>query len=56
MKLRALATRSDVSLPYLSEIERGAKLPSLDVLARIAVALDTTVVAMLKGVPPYDKR
>jgi transcriptional regulator with XRE-family HTH domain len=53
LKLLVLAKRSGVSVPYLSDIERGAKLPSLDVLARIAKALDIKVVDVLKGVKPY---
>jgi transcriptional regulator with XRE-family HTH domain len=53
--LKVIANRADISLPYLSEVERGLKLPSLEVLARVASALDSDVVAVLRGLPPYDK-
>src|SRR3970040_1549762 len=35
-----LARASGVSYSYLSEVERGLKRPSTDVLARLAMALD----------------
>src|SRR3970040_893736 len=35
-----LARGSGVSYSYLSEVERGLKRPSTDVLARLAMALD----------------
>lgn len=52
--LKVVAKNADVSLPYLSEVERGRKLPALDVLARIATALDTTVPELLTGLHPYN--
>lgn len=54
LALKAIAKRADVSIAYLSEIERGRKLPAIDVLARIADALDTSVVELLRGLRPYD--
>jgi len=53
--LKVVARRADISLPYLSEIERGLKLPSLDVLARAARALGSDVVGVLQGLPGYDE-
>jgi len=53
-KLATAAQRSGVSLAYLSEVERGRKLPSMDVLARIAGAYGMSVVSLLKGVERYD--
>lgn len=55
-KLGKVARDSGVSLPYLSEIERGEKLPSLGVLDRVAAAFDLTVVEVLDGVAPWDTR
>ncbi len=52
--LADVAAESGVSLPYISEVERGTKLPTLEVLTRLADALDLTVVELLSGVPPYD--
>jgi transcriptional regulator with XRE-family HTH domain len=39
MSLRQLAELADVSNPYLSQIERGLRRPSAEVLAQIAKAL-----------------
>ncbi|MBM9465271.1 helix-turn-helix transcriptional regulator [Aeromicrobium sp. YIM 150415] len=39
MSLRQLAELADVSNPYLSQIERGLRKPSADVLQQIAKAL-----------------
>ena len=52
--LKVVAKRADISIPYLSEVERGRRLPSLDVLARITTALDTTIPELLTGLAPYD--
>jgi transcriptional regulator with XRE-family HTH domain len=39
MSLRQLSEQSDVSNPYLSQIERGLRRPSAEVLQQIAKAL-----------------
>lgn len=39
LSLRQLAAAADVSNPYLSQIERGLRKPSADILYRIAQAL-----------------
>lgn len=39
MSLRQLAEKSEVSNPYLSQIERGVRRPSAEVLQQIAKAL-----------------
>lgn len=39
VSLRQLAERADVSNPYLSQIERGLRKPSAEVLAQIAKGL-----------------
>jgi transcriptional regulator with XRE-family HTH domain len=48
-KLGDLAASSDLSVSYLSSIEKGSKVPSLPVLARIAHALETTLTEMLRA-------
>jgi transcriptional regulator with XRE-family HTH domain len=47
LTLRDLAARTDVSNPYLSQIERGLHQPSVRVLKAIAVALNLSVETML---------
>jgi transcriptional regulator with XRE-family HTH domain len=39
LSLRTLADRAGVSNPYLSQIERGLRRPSADILQRVAEAL-----------------
>lgn len=41
--LAEVSAEARISLPYLSEIERGLKEPSSEVLAAICVALDSSV-------------
>lgn len=44
-----VAHRAGMSVPYLSEIERGRSSPSLAMLVDLALALDTHPSEMLKG-------
>lgn len=46
-----LARRADISQSYVIEIESGKKNPSLEVLARIARALDVSLTEILTGAP-----
>lgn len=46
MSLRELAQRAGVSNPYLSQIERGLRKPSAEVLAQIAHALRVSTPVM----------
>jgi transcriptional regulator with XRE-family HTH domain len=39
LSLRTLASRAGISNPYLSQIERGLRRPSADILQRVAEAL-----------------
>ncbi len=55
LKLAVVANRSGVSLAYVSEVERGRKLPSLDVLSRLAGALEMSVSDVLQGVESYNR-
>lgn len=47
--LSDIAASTDLSVSYLSSIEKGIKVPSLPVLARIAHGLDTTLAEMLRA-------
>ena len=47
LSLRQLAERTDVSNPYLSQIERGLHEPSVRVLRAIAKALDLSAETLL---------
>ena len=47
-----LAQRADISQSYVIEIEGGKKNPSLEVLSRIARALDVSLSEILTGVQP----
>jgi len=52
-----LAEKSDISVIFLSNIERGAKYPKPDILARIAKALDVEVFELFKGdLVPSDSK
>lgn len=45
--LADVAAAARVSLPYLSEVERGRKEPSSEVLAAVCEALDLTLVELV---------
>jgi SOS-response transcriptional repressor LexA len=52
-----LAKRADISQSYVIEIESGKKNPSLEVLSRIARALDISLSEILSGTtPPLPNR
>ncbi len=44
-----LAEKARVHRTYISQLERGLKSPTVDVLARIASALGTTPASLLTG-------
>jgi transcriptional regulator with XRE-family HTH domain len=48
--LEAVAGRANVSMPYLSEVERGLKEPSSEVVAAIGAALETTLLDLVEAV------
>lgn len=50
-----LAEAADLSVPYISHVERGKKRISLDALLRISQALGVTVDQLLSGTQPQDK-
>lgn len=47
MSLRDLASRSDISNPYLSQVERGLHEPSVRVLRSIAKALNISAETLM---------
>src|SRR5256712_4969128 len=47
LSLEELAARAEVSRSMLSDIERGAKVPTVLVLDRIATGLDTSIARLL---------
>lgn len=47
LTLREVAQAARVSMPYLSEIERGRKEPSSEILAGVCAALGLTIVDLL---------
>ena len=50
LTLREVALTANISMPYLSEIERGRKEPSSEILAGICAALGLTLVDLLNEV------
>lgn len=62
--LRQVSNRASVALGYLSEVERGQKEASSEVIAAVAEALDTPVYAvmhelgdrlqLIEGIPGMD--
>ncbi|HEU0206287.1 MAG TPA: helix-turn-helix transcriptional regulator [Pseudolysinimonas sp.] len=48
--LREVSQAANISMPYLSEIERGRKEPSSEILAGICTALGLTLVDLLHEV------
>lgn len=61
--LRQVASKASVALGYLSEVERGQKEASSEILASVAEALDVPIssimrevgdrIAVLEGVQPF---
>jgi transcriptional regulator with XRE-family HTH domain len=58
MSLRRLSELADVSNPYLSQIERGLRKPSAEVLQQVAKALKISVETLYvrAGILPDDDR
>jgi transcriptional regulator with XRE-family HTH domain len=48
--LREVSHAANISMPYLSEIERGRKEPSSEILAGICTALGMSLVELLQEV------
>ena len=56
LTLRALAVRSGVSPSMISDIERGAKSPTISTLALLADALDASIADLLETARPTPRR
>lgn len=56
LTLRALAARSGVSPSTISDIERGAKSPTISTLALLADALDASIADLLESARPARRR
>lgn len=58
ISIRKLAELADVSNPYLSQIERGLRKPSADVLQQVANALRISVESLYvrAGILPAEER
>ncbi len=52
MTSSTLAQRADISQSYVIEIESGKKNPSLEVLSRIAEALEVSLIEIISGPAP----
>lgn len=53
--LKQLADATDLSLPYLSDVERGRTQPSVKTLTRIAAGLGLNVTDLMTGVEEYGE-
>jgi len=52
-----LAEKVDISIIFLSSVERGAKYPNPDILARIARTLEVEVFELFKGnLVPFESK
>ena len=49
LSLRTLATRSGISASMISDIERGAKSPTVATIARLAEALGVSAASLVEG-------
>lgn len=54
LTLREVGVQANVSVPFLSQLERGVYRPSLPMLFRVAAVLGTTPESLL-GSPPSDE-
>lgn len=56
LSMRKLASMAGVSNPYLSQIERGLRKPSADILQRVAAALRISVETLYVKAGLLDER
>ena len=49
-----LALESDVNRNYLSDLERGRRNPSIEILQQIAEALSVDLTTLFKGIKPIE--
>ena len=55
LTLKDLSQIADLSVPYLSDMERGVVNPSIDTLQKVAKAYNTTVKKLLIDVEELDE-
>ncbi|QSR29079.1 hypothetical protein CFI00_00890 [Nocardioides sp. S5] len=53
-RLSEASAESGISYSYLSDVERGRRLPTLEVLDALAVTLGGSVASLLRGLYPWD--
>jgi transcriptional regulator with XRE-family HTH domain len=56
LRLEDVAETAHMSLTYLSDLERGLKVPSLTTIVRLAVALDCKLTALVAVFDKADLR
>ena len=56
LKQSEVEEKADLSYKYLSNIERSVSIPSVEVIMRLAVALDTTPDEFLIGTLSHDNQ
>lgn len=54
MKQSEVEENADIGYKYLSSIERGFSIPSIEVVMRLAIALDTTPDEFLVGTAQHE--
>lgn len=54
LTLAATAPAAGISVSFLNDLEHDRHLPSLGTLVRVSEALGTSLIEILRGVPPYD--
>ena len=52
---QALAEKADVAEMYISQIERGLKMPSMNLFIKLMVTLDVSADFLLRDVSPAGK-
>ena len=56
MTQERLAEAAGLSVPYISQMERGSKNARLEVLAQVAEALGVSLDVILSGIPPSERQ
>ena len=55
LKQAQLSEMADISNTYMSSIERAVSIPSIEVIMRLAIAMDTTPDEFLVGTAPAPR-
>ena len=50
MSIEDLALESEINRNYLSDLERGTRNPSIDIIAKISIGLKVTIEEIFKGI------